>query len=104
MSCPFLNSFIQDKQANLAILIDVREPHEYSEFHVKEAVSWPLSHIEKMNFEEKAGFLRPYQNKHIYLHCRSGTRVLYAMESLKDLNLNLTRLAQSPQEIQACLD
>ncbi len=103
MSDSALAAFIQDKEAARAILIDVREKDEYDLFHVDGAILWPLSQIEKLHPEARAEFLKPYHDKQVYLHCRSGGRVLYALESLKNLHPHLIRLAQSPQQIQAFL-
>ena len=61
-----------------AQLLDVREQEEWNEFHFKKATLFPLSELKKNKI--------PPLNKNttIYIHCRSGKRVLIAEQILKD--------------------
>lgn len=58
-------------------LIDVREPHEWEEQHIPFAL-----HIPKDQLAEKITTIIPDKNQPIYLHCRGGTRSLWAAERL----------------------
>lgn len=104
MTTSILNEYIADKKLGRAVLIDVREAGEYRDFHVKDSILWPLSEIEKASDETISCFLAPYQQKNIYLHCRSGTRVLYAIEKLSQYHTSLIRITQSPQQIESFLN
>lgn len=99
-----LIELLKDIEANCAVLIDVREHGEHQKFHVKDSILWPLSELEKASKESLLEKLKPYQSKHIYVHCRSGTRALYAIDILKPHHTNLVRIAQSPEQIQAFLE
>jgi rhodanese-related sulfurtransferase len=99
-----LETYLQDLKAGKAVLIDVREPIEYQRFHVEKALLWPLSVIEKSSHEQLVEFFKPYQGKHLYLHCRSGTRVLYALEKIKAHFPHLFRIPQSPEQIQSFIE
>ena len=52
-----------------ALIIDVREKHEYEQAHLEGAILVPLSDISA----EKINKLNP-ENKDIIIHCRSGKR------------------------------
>ena len=65
---------INQQQADL---YDVRELDEWEEGHLKIAKHLPLSNLREGQGEEKVA-----KNKKIYLHCRSGNRVLEAEDIL----------------------
>lgn len=94
-----LDTYLQDTQSGLALLIDVREPNEYEIFHVPDAILWPLSEIEELSESELVEKLKAFKGKHLYVHCRSGTRALYAIQKLKPFFDPITRLPQSPEQI-----
>lgn len=58
--------------------VDVREPHEFNEGHIKEMMNLPLSQLES-NYQ-----LIP-KDKKVVIICRSGNRSLQAANILKDL-------------------
>ncbi|MFC4811200.1 rhodanese-like domain-containing protein [Paenibacillus sp. GCM10023250] len=58
-------------------LIDVREPDEWADGHIKEAVSMPLS-----VFVERLGELNGFEEP-LYLMCRSGNRSSRACDYLE---------------------
>lgn len=68
-----------DKNQSLH-LIDVREPHEWEEVHIPQAVLIPKDQIEQ-SIERSV----PDKNSPIYIHCRSGMRSLYAAECLMNM-------------------
>jgi rhodanese-related sulfurtransferase len=63
------------------ILIDVREPNEYSAGHAHDAQSYPLSQL-----AETAESLKSFST--IYVMCRSGGRSAMATDMLTKLGLN----------------
>jgi len=62
------------------ILIDVREPAEFEEYHLENAINIPLGSLER-RFEEL-----PFESK-IILYCKTGQRSLTGCEILKNLGL-----------------
>ena len=60
-----------------AQLIDVREQQEWHEFHFKKAHLFPLSELKNGKTPHFS------KNTEIYLHCRSGKRVLIAEKILQ---------------------
>ena len=61
-----------------AIIVDVREPGEYSRGHIKGAVNIPLSQL-RQRIEEIP------KDKPVYLHCRTGQRSYNAARALQNL-------------------
>jgi len=70
---------VQDEKA---ILIDVREPREWIDGHLKDAKHPALSDIKVGVPNEKLKAILP-AGKVVYLHCASGGRCLKAAELLK---------------------
>ena len=81
----------QKLKAKTAILVDVREVEEWNEGHLDAAILWQLSDI---NDGPSMGDLKAkFGDKEIvYLHCRSGGRVLLAAEKLKDKGYDIRPL------------
>jgi rhodanese-related sulfurtransferase len=52
---------------NAAVLIDVREPQEYEEGHIKGAILMPLSTV-------NAGELPDLEGRKLVMHCKGGGR------------------------------
>lgn len=67
--------------AQEAVLLDVRELDEWNAGHLKAAFFMPLSELRDGAVPEKYVPLLP-KDKPIYLHCRSGGRVLMCAEAL----------------------
>lgn len=61
-------------------LIDVREIHEWEEQHIPYA-----RHIPKDSLAATITTIAPDKHQPIYLHCRSGTRSLWAGERLVEM-------------------
>lgn len=65
------------------VILDVRNPEEFAEAHIKGAINYPVTALE--NYIEE---LKKYE--HIYIHCKRGGRAKIAFENLK--NAGLTNL------------
>lgn len=65
-----------------AILLDVREKNEWDAGHLKHAKLVPLSVVKTGKFTAKQKKHLP-KDKPIYVHCRSGGRVLIVSELLR---------------------
>jgi len=78
-----------------AVLIDVREPFEWKDGHIKAATLVPLSDLREAKddaeFAKKLTKNLPAK-KIIYLHCRSGGRVLAATPILRAMNFDVRPL------------
>lgn len=78
-----------------AVFVDVREPFEWNDGHLKAATLVPLSNLREA--KEDAGFAKKLaeklpHNKVIYLHCRSGGRVLAATTILRAMKFDVRPL------------
>jgi len=60
-----------------ALLLDVREPHEYAEVHASGSLLVPLAQLKARMHE-----FRAFENKPVVLICRSGQRSGVAAEML----------------------
>lgn len=60
-----------------ALLLDVREPHEYAEIHAEGSLLIPLAQLKSRTNE-----FRAFENKPVILICRSGQRSRVAAEML----------------------
>ena len=78
-----------------AVLVDVREPFEWNDRHLKAATLMPLSDLREAkgdaDFAKKLAKKLPH-NKVIYLHCRSGGRVLDATPILRAMKFDVRPL------------
>lgn len=80
-----------------AVLVDVRELSEWKQGHLKESVLVPLSQIRRADrkwLEKKIPV-----GKIVYLHCRSGKRVLVAGDILKKQGYDVRPLKQGYQAL-----
>jgi rhodanese-related sulfurtransferase len=73
-----------------ALIVDVREPHEYAAGHVPGSINIPRGVVESeilnhVSVSGKADMERP-----IVLQCQSGKRASLAAESLRDLGFTQT--------------
>ncbi len=66
-----------------AIIIDVREPHEWREQHIAGAMHIPLAQIESRLAE-----LQPYKESIVIVQCRSGKRSAKAASTLQAMGFN----------------
>lgn len=67
-------------------LIDVREPYEFAEGHIKTAVNIPLGEL-----GEKVTAVVPDKSAHVYVNCRSGVRSVKATQKLLDMGYANTK-------------
>lgn len=63
-----------------AVWIDVREPEEYGQGHLRGAVNVPLSRM-----ADEIGRLSPDKNAPVNLYCRTGRRAESALRLLKKM-------------------
>lgn len=68
---------VRELVENGEVIIDVREPHEYENGHIKGAKNIPLSQLRERMDEIP-------QDKPVYLHCRSGQRSYNAVLALQN--------------------
>lgn len=71
-----------------AVLIDVRQPDEYAEGHLRGAQL--LNVLETATFQ--AGIAALDKSKHYYIYCRSGRRSHNAATQMKAIGLQVTDL------------
>ena len=80
---------------NTAILVDVREQHEWDQGHLEAAVLVPLSKLreesESKDFVEQLAQILQ-QDKIIYCHCRAGRRALAATSILQEMGYDVRPL------------
>ena len=75
---------------NTAVLLDVREQEEWNEGHLAQARLVPLSSLKNGSLESVLAALP--RDKPVYLHCRSGRRVLACAELLQGKGLDIRPL------------
>ena len=69
-----------------AVIVDVREKHEWEAGHIKKAVNIPLSEI-----RQRIGEMP--KDKPVYVHCRSGQRSYNAVRLLKHHGIDAYNIA-----------
>jgi len=74
-----------------AVLVDVREPGEWKEGHVAEAIPLPLSALKK-GVDTKTLEQELPKDEIIYTHCVMGVRALKAANILEKLGYNVRPL------------
>jgi phage shock protein E len=74
-----------------AVLVDVREPSEWDDGHLKDAKPLALSRIRKTIPEDELAKTLP-KGKVIYAHCKAGVRCLEAADRLKKLGYEIRPL------------
>jgi rhodanese-related sulfurtransferase len=68
-----------------ALIVDVREPHEYAAGHVPGAINIPRGVLE-FQIWKHAGFpAKPGTDRTVYLQCQSGNRASLAAKTLEEL-------------------
>ena len=78
-------------QAN-ALIVDVRETHEYEALRLKDSITVPRGILENAcswSFAETVPEFASAQNRPVLLVCRSGHRSAFAALSLKQLGFEL---------------
>lgn len=81
-----------------AKLIDVREPDEWAQGHLKEASLVPLSKLKSGGAQAASGLDKA---KPLYVHCRSGKRSLDAAQILKGLGFDVRPLKDGYDQLVA---
>jgi phage shock protein E len=86
-----------------AVLIDVREPSEWDDGHLRDARLVPLGDLRRAAKEDPELLKRLTaglpKDKPIYAHCKSGGRCLIAAGVLKDLGYDVQALEQGYDEL-----
>ncbi len=77
-------------QPGEAMIIDVREPHEYAAGHVPGAVNIPRGVLEFQIWKHVGAPAAPQMTKPLYLQCQSGNRASLAAQSLAELGFTQT--------------
>lgn len=73
------------------MLIDVREPHEYSEGHIPNAVNLPIQtspdalFLPADDFQDKFGVPKPEAGTEVVFYCKAGVRSKAAAELARQL-------------------
>ncbi len=73
-----------------ALIIDVREPHEYAAGHVPGAVNIPRGVLEFKIWTHVGSPAAPQLAKRLYLQCQNGNRASLAAQSLAELGFTQT--------------
>ncbi|MBS0171543.1 MAG: hypothetical protein JSR62_14425 [Nitrospira sp.] len=76
--------------AGEALIIDVREPHEYAAGHVPSAVNIPRGVLEFQIWKHVGSPGAPQMEKPLYLQCQSGNRASLAAQTLAELGFTKT--------------
>ncbi len=90
---------LQQGKLKPVVMVDVRDPEEYSADHIGSSLSVPLTEIKAGKGVEKIRdfaktFSKPNQPQPtIVLYCQSGPRSIEAYQNLKDQGLNLVVLS-----------
>jgi len=83
-----------------AVLVDVREQSEWDQGHLEGAVFLPLSWLKAESNGDKLAEKLP-AGKVVYLHCRSGRRVLTAAPLLKKAGFDVRPLQAGFDDLKA---
>ncbi|MEZ6058842.1 MAG: rhodanese-like domain-containing protein [Planctomycetaceae bacterium] len=86
--------------AKQALLLDVREPDEWNAGHLRLAQLLPLSVIRTGEFSAEQQKLLP-KDMPIYVHCRSGGRVLVASKLLREKGYDIRPLKSGYEALRA---
>lgn len=68
-----------------ALIVDVREPHEYAAGHVPGAINIPRGVLEFKIWSHVGFPINPEMDRPLILQCQSGNRASLAAQSLEDL-------------------
>jgi rhodanese-related sulfurtransferase len=81
-----------------ALIVDVREPNEFSAGHVPGAINIPRGVLEFQIWKQVGFPANPDLNRHIILQCQSGNRASLAAQSLAELGFTHTTAVVMPLE------
>lgn len=83
--------------AGKAVLLDIREQSEWDAGHLQTAKLFPLSRLREGNVAAVISEIP--RDKPVYIHCRSGRRVLSCAMILKDSGLDIRPLSAGFQDL-----
>lgn len=84
-----------------ALIVDVREPHEYAAGHVPGAINIPRGLVEFQIWKHVGFPATPEMDRPLYLQCQSGNRASLAAQSLAELGFtHTTAVVMSLEEWQ----
>jgi len=78
------------KNPGAALIVDVREPHEYAAGHVPGSINIPRGVVESQIFNHVSVSGKADMERPIVLQCQSGKRASLAAESLQALGFTQT--------------
>jgi rhodanese-related sulfurtransferase len=81
-----------------AVLVDVREPGEWTAGHIDVALSLPLSELREAPTAEQLKQRLP-EDKVVYTHCAAGRRSVRAAEILKEQGYDVRPITHSYDEL-----
>jgi phage shock protein E len=81
-----------------AVIVDVREPGEWKDGHIKGAISLPLSSLKK-GVDTSALEHEVPKDKIVYTHCVMGVRALTAAKILEKLGYNVRPLKAGYEDL-----
>jgi phage shock protein E len=84
--------------AHRAVIVDVREPGEWKEGHLKEAISLPLSSLKK-GVDAKVLEQQLPKDKIVYAHCVMGIRALAAAKILEKFGYDVRPLKAGYEDL-----
>ena len=73
-----------------ALIVDVREPHEYAAGHVPGAINIPRGVLEFQIWKQVGFPANTEMDRPVYLQCQSGNRASLAAQSLEELGFTHT--------------
>jgi rhodanese-related sulfurtransferase len=73
-----------------ALIVDVREPHEYAAGHVPGAINIPRGVLEFQIWKQVGFPANTELDRPVYLQCQSGNRASLAAQSLEELGFTHT--------------
>ncbi len=85
ISAPELRQFMDGRREESYLLIDVRQPKEYRQFHIPGAVLLPLKEVE-------TGITRLPLDRDLVFYCRTGRRSRIAASLVADMGIPVGRL------------
>jgi len=86
------------KEGRDIFVLDVREPHEFVQVRMDEAVLIPQGNLQTNNrvgYEEEMEQLENYKDKEVVVVCRSGVRSLYATNYLISIGFTNVKSVRS---------
>jgi rhodanese-related sulfurtransferase len=78
------------ENSGAALIVDVREPHEYAAGHVPGSINIPRGVVESQIFNHVSVSGKADMDRPIVLQCQSGKRASLAAQSLRDLGFTQT--------------